>query len=187
MALGVCCVTYLFFCQHMSETLKIVTKRFAQKSRSYLSLNTLAVECRMGLGLSTYIQYGWLYGSKSMNMLITMAPKCGTPHPCGQVVNSDGLLKWHSLFCLFNHSFIHFTILPFEKTESCKQIVWLFQIADNFSRLCNRILLSASQSKCSWSSWMGLCVFLFVWYDILHLREIMFHICVISYFVFYLQ
>ena len=95
----------------------------------------------MGLGLSTYIQYGCLYGSKSMNMLITMAPKCGTPHPCGHVVNSDGLLKWHSFFCLFNHSFIHFTILQFEKTECCKQIVWLFQIADNFSWLCNCILL----------------------------------------------
>ena len=147
----------------------------------------------MGLGLSTFTQYECLYGSKFMNMLITMAPKCGTPHPRGQVVNSDGLLKWHSLFCLFKHSFIHFTILQFEKTECCKQIVWLFQIADNFSWLCNCILLSASQFKWFWSSWMGFHVFLCVWYDILYLREIMCHICVIlmfsicviSHFTFY--
>ena len=148
----------------------------------------------MGLGLSTFTQYECLYGSKFMNMLITMAPKCGTPHPRGQVVNSDGLLKWHLLFCLLNHSFIHFTIPQFEKTECCKQIVWLFQIADNFSWLCNCILLSVSQFSVSGvPEWGFMCFYLCDM--ILHIcvRYIMFHICVIlmfcicviSHFTFY--
>ena len=190
MALGVCCVTYLFFASTCSK----LTNRFTQKSRSCLSLNTLAVDnkiCRRELGLSTYIQYECLYGSKSMNMLITMAPKCGTPHPCGQVVNPDGLLKWHLLFFplqSFFHSTHHSSVWKDWVLQANRLIVsncWQFFLT---VQLHPPICLSI-QVFLEFLNWISCVIwyFIFAWNNVQICVILMFCICVISHFTFYLQ